>query len=108
MNAFVIHPGDNVATALGDIPPGAVRLFGEGDLPPITAIENVRAGHKIALTDIPAGQPVTKYGETIGTASQAITAGQWVHLHNLKSNFDERSGSLDPDTRAPIEEEVYQ
>ena len=42
-------------------------------------------GHKVALRTIAAGEPVTKYGETIGRATQAIGPGDHVHLHNLES-----------------------
>ena len=41
--------------------------------------------HKIALAQIAQGQTVTKYGETIGYASQPIDQGAWIHVHNLES-----------------------
>ena len=40
-----------------------------------------------ALTDIPAGRPVVKYGEVIGLATQCIRAGDLVHLHNVSSSL---------------------
>jgi len=42
----------------------------------------------VALSDIAAGAPLVKYGETIGVATQAIRAGEHVHLHNLASVRD--------------------
>jgi hypothetical protein len=51
--------------------------------------------------------PVMKYGMLIGLASQTIGRGDWVHLHNLNSQFDERSGTLDGKTGAPTEDNVY-
>lgn len=65
-----IDPRDNVA----------VTLTGEGEIP---------AGHKLALSDICAGEPVIKYGQIIGRATQDIKAGEWVHTHNLRSHLDE-------------------
>jgi hypothetical protein len=39
--------------------------------------------HKIAMKTIDSGQPVLKYGQMIGIASQQIRAGDRVHLQNL-------------------------
>ena len=42
-----------------------------------------------------------KYGIPIGKATADIIKGQWVHLHCMKSNYDERSAHLDVITGAP-------
>lgn len=94
--AFRIHPGDNVATLLGD-GEGAATLIGDGEL---ALNEPVAMGHKVALADIPQGEAVVKFGIPIGRASTAIRAGDWVHLHNCASRFDERSGGFDVVTGA--------
>ncbi|MCP5520356.1 MAG: UxaA family hydrolase [Verrucomicrobiales bacterium] len=44
-------------------------------------------GDKLAAGPIPAGASVRKYGQPIGTATQDIACGEWVHLHNLRSNY---------------------
>jgi altronate hydrolase len=44
----------------------------------------VDAGHKVALREIDAGEPVRKYGFPIGEATAPIAAGGWVHSHNLQ------------------------
>ncbi|NOX56189.1 MAG: UxaA family hydrolase [Planctomycetes bacterium] len=49
------------------------------------AAQDIPLGHKIALVDIPKGQPVIKYGESIGVATKPIKKGQHVHTHNLKT-----------------------
>ena len=95
-SAFRIHPNDNVATLLGD-GEGAVTLVG-GDA--VALNEPVALGHKVALTDIAVNEPVVKFGIPIGHASVAIRAGDWVHLHNCTSRFDERSGGFDVVTGA--------
>ena len=46
---------------------------------------DVPYGHKIALTEIHVGEQITKYGEEIGTATQEIKPGDYVHVHNLDS-----------------------
>ncbi len=91
---FKIHAADNVATLLDDVE--ARRSLSINDGGSIVAGEPIKAGHKIALRDIPAGQQVVKYGVAIGIASQDIVTGEWVHLHNCRSAFDDgRSASLD-------------
>ncbi len=54
-----------------------------------TGVNEIPAGHKIALCDINKGDFVIKYGEVIGRATVAIKKGDWVHSHNLKSHLDE-------------------
>ena len=92
VECFRVHPDDNVATALMDIVPGPLSIAGR-EMPP--ALEPIHTGHKIAIRDIALGSPIIKFGVPIGTATRAIEAGQWVHLHNCQSRFDERSGTLD-------------
>jgi (2R)-sulfolactate sulfo-lyase subunit alpha len=46
---------------------------------------DVPIGHKIALTDIKAGDTVWKYGQDIGKAVAPIAKGEHVHVHNLKT-----------------------
>ncbi len=72
-----IHPHDDVAVALVDLPPGVEPL------PGLRLRESVPRGHKVALRDLAAGSPVVKYGYPIGTATAAIRAGAHVHAHNL-------------------------
>lgn len=44
---------------------------------------DIPAGHKVATAEIAEGQPVIKFGQTIGFASQKIGSGDWVHVHNV-------------------------
>ena len=46
--------------------------------------EHVPQGHKVALVDIPLGDPVIRYGIPIGYATQEILAGSWVSEQLLK------------------------
>lgn len=81
-----IHPRDLVAVAVCPLPAGR-RFLVEGA--PVTLREDIPQGHKFALEDIRAGDPVIKYGAPIGTAVRDIPAGAWVHVHNVKTNLEE-------------------
>ncbi len=48
---------------------------------------DISSGHKYALTDIPAGCDIIKYGSPIGHATVDISKGEHVHTHNVKTNL---------------------
>lgn len=78
---LVPRPGlDDIGLLLGDVPRGTPIEIADGTTP---AVEDIAAGHKIALHDIPKDAPVHKYGEVIGVALADIPAGTHVHVHNL-------------------------
>ena len=79
MNPVIrIHPADDVVIArrqlLGGTPIASEGITVSGLIPP---------GHKIAVRRIAAGQPVRRYNQIIGIATQDIAPGQHVHTHNL-------------------------
>ncbi len=78
---IVISDADNVATALEALAPGTV-LNGAS---PLTVLEAIPRGHKVALRAIAAGGSVMKYGSPIGVAVADIPAGAHVHTHNVSS-----------------------
>ncbi|MHB1835440.1 MAG: UxaA family hydrolase [Solirubrobacteraceae bacterium] len=80
--SLVLDPADNVAVALADIAAGEVVGSGADA---VTALEPIRAGHKLAIRPIGPDEAVVKYGEVIGRASAAIAAGDHVHVHNVSS-----------------------
>ena len=80
--ALRMTPEDTVATAIADLPAG--RSFAV-DGRSVVLVEAVPFGHKFALEPVPAGEPVRKYGEVIGRATEAVDAGEWVHTHNCES-----------------------
>ncbi len=86
--SFLVHmPDDVVGVAVEDIEPGPAILGrvhnGGGDIT-LDAIDPIPLGHKIALRNIPEGEPVIKYGTAIGRATRDIATGQHVHVHNVK------------------------
>lgn len=83
--ALIMHPDDNVATAVEEIQAGEeVAVPVMGTTLTLCAIEAIPFGFKIALQEIPQGQIIRKYGETIGTAGRPIAKGALVHIHNLE------------------------
>lgn len=84
-NKFIkIHPKDKVAIALTEISRNEAVTADENT---VAALENIGAGHKIALQDIAEGENVIKYGFPIGHATKTIKAGESVHTHNIKTNL---------------------
>jgi altronate hydrolase len=73
-----IHPRDNVVIARAQLL-GGTLLPGEG----VTVAGLVPPGHKVATRPIAAGEPVRRYDQVIGHATQPIAPGQHVHVHNL-------------------------
>ena len=100
-SAFQIHAEDNVATALQKLEPGTVELRGDRRMDAIEAVTEVPLGHKLALVEIPPGEPIIKYGVVIGRSTADIPKGSWVHLHVMESIYDQRSSHLDAVTGAP-------
>ena len=80
---------DSVVVALTPIPKQTQLTI---DQQTITTLEDIPQGHKIALGDLKAGDNVIKYGYPIGHVTTDVTAGQWLHTHNVKTNL---SGELD-------------
>ncbi len=72
-----LHPADNVAIALADLPAGAVLAEG------VALVQPVPRGHKAALAPIPQGATVVRYGQAIGVATRPVAPGEHVHSHNL-------------------------
>ncbi|HEV2326121.1 MAG TPA: UxaA family hydrolase [Terracidiphilus sp.] len=92
---FQIAAMDNVATLLRDAEPGTIAVRGEGERREIPVTQPLGMGHKVALCAIGEGEPVVKYGVTVGVATRPIAPGEWVHLHNCKSLCDAGSSKLD-------------
>ena len=86
MNPHIrLHPNDDVVIARQQLMSGATveNIALRGLIPP---------GHKIATRAITAGEPVRRYNQIIGFASQAIAAGEHIHVHNL--NLGDNKGDF--------------
>jgi len=85
-DAVVLDASDNLATALRHLKAGETARFKiAGAVRELTMQTDVALCHKFAVETIAAGDTVRKYGETIGLATAAITAGAHAHVHNIKS-----------------------
>ena len=89
-----LAPEDNVVVARVDIVSGT-ELPGEG----VAALDVVPAGHKIATRPIAAGEPVRKYDQIIGFASEPVEAGAHVHVHNCAMGDFERDYAIGQDKK---------
>ena len=86
VNALRIHPDDNVAVALRDLPAGTRLSFaGQDGAPEVATRDEIPFGHKIALCTIAPGEVVRKYGAGIGVMNAPVAAGEHVHEQNLRS-----------------------
>ena len=81
---IVLNDADNVAIARRTLTTGMIILFGDER---ITLPSDVPVGHKLARMSITAGQPVRRWGFSIGSATIDIQRGEHVHLHNMKSDY---------------------
>ncbi len=85
MKDFIrIHPNDTVCVALKPLEKG---MAADVDGQVVTLREDIPQGHKFAISDMPEGSQVIKYGCSIGIAKQDIQAGSWVHVHNVKTGL---------------------
>lgn len=83
-NAILLHEKDNVLICTRPILEGSPVICAEIEL---TAADTIDIGHKIARTDMQAGDKVYRYGAPIGSMTAAVRSGGHVHTHNLKSDY---------------------
>jgi len=84
--AILLKTEDDVATALTDLKEGEAANASLGDRSvDVVLTQDLQFGHKYALRDIAEGEDVLKYGLPIGQATASIRAGEWVHVHNCRS-----------------------
>jgi altronate hydrolase len=86
---------DDVAVALKPVTAG--QLLSNLS---VTAVSDIPAGHKFAIHAIAAAQPVRKFDQIIGFATQPIAIGEHVHTHNLITGDFERDYAIGSEARA--------
>ena len=77
---LLLHASDNVAVARRPLLAGEVLSVAGQE---IRVAEPIPANHKLALAAINTGKTIRKFGQPIGSASQPIGPGEWVHTHNV-------------------------
>lgn len=87
MKYIKIHEFDNVVVTVEDMKHNEVININGKEIP---LREDVMKGHKIATTDLKKGDKVIKYGYEIGSVIEDVSAGGWLHFHNLKTNLSDK------------------
>lgn len=81
---LLLHPQDNCLIACMSIAKGTRLSFDDGE---ITLAQEVALGHKIARQALHIGDKVLRLGAVIGSVTHEVSAGEHLHLHNLKSDY---------------------
>jgi len=88
--AIIMAVADSVAIALDDLVPGdgvRIRSLLQEIVGELEVSDSVPYGHKLSVKLIAKGDEVIKNGEVIGIASQSISKGEHVHIHNIVSLY---------------------
>jgi altronate hydrolase len=72
-----LHPDDAVLIARTTLLPGIEVA------PGVVTSDRIPAGHKVAIRPIAINEPIIRYGQIIGFATQAIAPGQHIHTQNM-------------------------
>lgn len=94
-----LNSSDTVAVVLRSLKKGELLPFGGGKL---RILDDIPAGHKVAVCVMAEGSTVVKYGHPIGTVTREISAGQWVHSHNMHSSLKEISEYSYQESSVPV------
>lgn len=81
---ILLSENDNVLVCIADIAEGDDFAI---DGTACRATAAVGVGHKIARRTIQPGDKIVKYGAAIGSATAAIATGEWIHGHNMTSDY---------------------
>jgi len=71
-----LHPEDSVVIARATLMENTPVVQG------VSTLGRVQAGHKVAIRPHAVGEPILRYGQIIGFATQPIAAGEHIHVHN--------------------------
>src|SRR5215468_1699536 len=89
-----LHPNDNVVVARMDILPGT-KVDGE-----VASATRVPPGHKILTRAVRKGEPLRKYNQIIGFATEDMAPGTHIHTHNCVMGDFERDYAFCADARS--------
>ena len=81
---ILLDEGDNVLVCIAPIAEGDDLTIDETVL---RATDTIGVGHKIARRALRPGDRILKYGAPIGSATRDIAPGEWIHAHNMQSNY---------------------
>lgn len=84
IDVLQIHPGDNVGVAVRPLASGTAVRCGPVSF---TLSQALPLGAKVALRPLKAGDKVVKFGEPIGSMTADAAVGDYIHTHNLESDY---------------------
>jgi (2R)-sulfolactate sulfo-lyase subunit alpha len=88
-HSFLVHDeADDVGVAVTELEANQKvtgMYMNSGKTVGLKSRDAVPLGHKIALRHLAEGADVVKYGVRIGRTITAVSEGDYVHTHNLKS-----------------------
>jgi altronate hydrolase len=87
-----LNPRDNILLAVDPVARGCT-------IDGVTASARIPRGHKMAARPIAKGQPILKFGQIIGFASEDIAPGSHVHTQNCSFAEFERDYAFAQDAR---------
>lgn len=90
---ILLHPADNVLVCARPVAAGETVTI-EGH--PVVMRDAIGTAHKVARANAVPGDKVIKYGMPIGSFTRPVAVGDWIHLHNMKSDY------MDAHTRAGL------
>ena len=90
-----LNARDNLIVAIDAVAPGVTA---QG----VTATARILRGHKMAAQRIAKGQPVLKFGQIIGFATEDIAPGAHIHTHNCSFAEFERDYAFAQDAREEV------
>jgi hypothetical protein len=84
LDVLKIHPDDNVCVATRPLPAGTSISC---DSVHFVLAVDVQLGAKLALSELHVGDKAFKFGESIGSITEKVSLGGYIHTHNLKSDY---------------------
>lgn len=100
---ILLSPHDSVVVALRSFELNETFVLGDQTL---KVRSSIPAGHKIAIRSIAVGQPILKFGWSIGSATTAIEPGEHVHSHNIRCEHEIDFSAISteiPDAPIPLD-----
>ena len=87
--AIIVDPKDNVAVVVVEDLKAGTKAFGvvteNNTTFDVEIKDDIPIGHKVALTDLKAGDTVIKNGQDVGKMVGDAAKGRHVHTHNMKT-----------------------
>ncbi len=81
---LLMSPEDNCLIARTALARGEVVAI---DGLPVTLVQNIQIGHKVARRALAVGDKVLRYAALIGSITAPVAIGEHIHTHNLASDY---------------------